>query len=506
MSVGLVNFDYNIFEKVAEELAKEQKISYCFGYVLPKKKKSLSKIKYEGVLKFFDYKSFNTSLKQNFYFSKEEEYIFFKIFDRLSFNSHNNYLKKKFFQKLTSYWFEFLTNNSNLKILFFSSVPHTHWDFALYCVAKKLKIKTYFYSRTSISDLIYFKKDFIQYDKNIIKINKQKNIINFLLLNWKNHKYILKDNNLSYLGNLHSKTRTFRFHAICKIKIVFHLYIFYRNSHELISRSISPLPIQDKILSYNSIPSTIFSIYKKKLNRFNYILYLLKYSVKNCILNLKDYYEKKNINFFHPLKKKKYIFFPLHFQPERTTLPEGWRYSDQLSAIKILSKSLPLNWQIIVKEHPRQLSFDLRNYHYRDLNFYRKLKSIPRVIYLSSDANYDEILKKCDVTATITGSVCTEGIFLNKPSVIFGQTWLMNVKKIIHLYKNVNELKKFLNNCIKISSQTFNLEIQNFFKHKNSFFYEGSTFDGYWNFFNEKTKKKLVNSTAKVLENVINQK
>ena len=121
MSVGLVNFDYNIFKEVAEELAKENKISYCFGYTLPKKKTLLSKIKYEGVLKFYDYKLFNVSLKQKFYFSKEEEYIFFKIFDRLSLHSYNNNFKKKFFQKLTDYWFQFLTTKSNLRVLFFSS-------------------------------------------------------------------------------------------------------------------------------------------------------------------------------------------------------------------------------------------------------------------------------------------------------------------------------------------------------------------------------------------------
>ena len=485
----IVNFDYESHFRVVEKLIKKIDISYMIGYRLPPKNSNLSKVKYLDIYPLFD-KKFKEKKKYNkeIKFNKIEKGLFYQTLDRVSNFEYSTVEKNLFFKNHVNFWINFFIENK-VKFLLFAEVPHLTWDFSLYLVAKKMNIKIIIIKKSSLLNINYLCSDINPNIKNIINL---KNKINL------EERYYNSDFGFNFYKKKISSKKKGKYDFLNK-----NILIIIQSLYNLLYHLFSDIPKQSKTLSHNSYSFSTFASKKKGINRLNYTAYVFNCFLRKITNRIYNNFQNKKIIFN---KKKKYIFFPLHFQPERTTLPEGWRYSDQLSAIKILSKSLPLNWQIIVKEHPRQLSFDLRNYHYRDLNFYRKLKSIPRVIYLSSDANYDEILKKCDVTATITGSVCTEGIFLNKPSVIFGQTWLMNVKKIIHLYKNVNELKKFLNNCIKISSQTFNLEIQNFFKHKNSFFYEGSTFDGYWNFFNEKTKKKLVNSTAKVLENVINQK
>ena len=76
--------------------------------------------------------------------------------------------------------------------------------------------------------------------------------------------------------------------------------------------------------------------------------------------------EKNSIKNFNTAKK--IIYFPLHFQPERSTDPEASKYSDQFSSIEILSKFIPNEWEIWVKEHPRQIPLEypnIRRYHYR---------------------------------------------------------------------------------------------------------------------------------------------
>ena len=51
------------------------------------------------------------------------------------------------------------------------------------------------------------------------------------------------------------------------------------------------------------------------------------------------------------------VFF-LHFQPERTTLPEGYGFAQQLAAIIALDGALPEGTKLYVKEHPTTFTHD----------------------------------------------------------------------------------------------------------------------------------------------------
>ena len=52
---------------------------------------------------------------------------------------------------------------------------------------------------------------------------------------------------------------------------------------------------------------------------------------------------------------KKYVYFPLHFEPERTTNPDGKEFQDQFIALTKLRQIIPEDIDIVVKEHPTQL-------------------------------------------------------------------------------------------------------------------------------------------------------
>ncbi len=49
-----------------------------------------------------------------------------------------------------------------------------------------------------------------------------------------------------------------------------------------------------------------------------------------------------------------YVYFPLHYEPERTTNPDGGIFHDQFLTIVFLRKMIPDNIDIIIKEHPSQ--------------------------------------------------------------------------------------------------------------------------------------------------------
>jgi len=504
MTIGLVNFDYNIHYKIASSLCeKRNDISHCFGYVLPPANSKLSKVSYVDATILYDIKNFTTKKIRLINFKKDQELTFYNIFDRVSNFTHSPKYKKLFFNKLVNYWLEFFNKNNKLDLLIFSSVPHRPWDFALYLIAKKLKKKIIIFSRTSIANLVYFRKDFNK-KNNIIDIKTKNNILYKIFNDMNNFKNFLHKNNLSRTGNIFTNRFYFtnsKFSLLVKKLFGDFIFSFLQISFFFIKSFFTKIPVQSIKISYNSYPSTIFAANKYKINRLSFVIHSFKYAIKNFYLKIIDLnkFKKEKINFL----EKNYIFFPLHFQPERSTLPEGWLFSDQLKAIKILSNVLPKNWKIVVKEHPRQLIIDYRNFHYRSKKFYIDLQKIKNVIYMSSKSNYFELLKHCRVTATISGSVTFDGLMVNKPGITFASTWLDD-HCYINLYKNLSDLKFFLINIDNNKFTKFDKELINFFLRNRGKFYNGCSFDGWWSVYSGKIRNIMIKNSVNTLLKCIN--
>jgi len=121
---------------------------------------------------------------------------------------------------------------------------------------------------------------------------------------------------------------------------------------------------------------------------------------------------------------KKYIYFPLHFQPERTTAPEGWRYSNQFSFLNDIVKYLPNDYVLVVKEHPMQFSKLSQNLKSRTIWSYLKLYKNPRVKFapLMYDDPYS-LIDNSNLVLSITGTVVLEALVRNKPVAYVGYPW-----------------------------------------------------------------------------------
>lgn len=117
------------------------------------------------------------------------------------------------------------------------------------------------------------------------------------------------------------------------------------------------------------------------------------------------------------------IYFPLHYQPEQTTMPLGGSMVNQIKAIKILSDEAPDNAQILVKEHPSVFTQGFRVTNaFRSKSFYQWLTRIPKVKLLPLRGKSLEYVKQCSVTATIRGTASWEAVALGKPGIVFGYT------------------------------------------------------------------------------------
>ena len=113
----------------------------------------------------------------------------------------------------------------------------------------------------------------------------------------------------------------------------------------------------------------------------------------------------------------KYVYFPLHLQPEMTTSLLGGMFCDQVLAIERLRQMLPDDWKIYVKENPKQ------SYYMRDELFFKRLSLIPNTFFVSREVNTYDLIKNSQFVATITGTAGWEAISGGKCALVFGLAW-----------------------------------------------------------------------------------
>ena len=113
------------------------------------------------------------------------------------------------------------------------------------------------------------------------------------------------------------------------------------------------------------------------------------------------------------LRRTRYVFYPLHTEPEVSLLVYGRPFLNQIEVIRQLAISLPIDMQLVVKEHPWMVGK-------RTESFYRKLLNIPRVHLARPELQARDLITHASLIAVITGSVALEGVILRKPALTFG--------------------------------------------------------------------------------------
>ena len=118
-----------------------------------------------------------------------------------------------------------------------------------------------------------------------------------------------------------------------------------------------------------------------------------------------------------------YVLLALHYQPERSTLPLGGVFGDQLLIAKLLSRHLPEGWTLLVKEHPWQLHPYSKGHLQRDEAFYSDLNALSNVQLMAPDIDTKQLLDESSCVATISGSIGWQALTRNKPILLFGAAW-----------------------------------------------------------------------------------
>jgi len=119
--------------------------------------------------------------------------------------------------------------------------------------------------------------------------------------------------------------------------------------------------------------------------------------------------------------ERKFVYFPLQYQPEMTTSSLGGAYVDQALALEHLRDLLPDDVAIYVKENPKQYGYA------RGPMFFHRLRRIPGLRFLPSHVDTNVLTAQSEFVATVTGTVGWEAIRQGKPALVFGATWYQNL-------------------------------------------------------------------------------
>lgn len=282
-------------------------------------------------------------------------YTFIEMQSRFSFRPLNDYVHD--FNKFFDYFADMLISN-NVEIVVFLAYPHTGSDYILYKLARELNIKTVICFQSSQPDKFFCIKTMEDFGKfeDCIDITEYKHL---------------------------------------SIENTFEKYHWYAHG------------IPKMLLR----PFSLFKLLKRFINKRSPEHTIKEFANRRYLANLKKIID------FNVDYNQKYVYFPLHVQPELTTCPWGGKYSDQMLALEWLRKLLPDDWYIYIKENSDQDS------SYRGDGFFERLSALKNIKMVPIETPTVKLIESAVFIATVSGTVGWEAISGEKNALVFGQAW-----------------------------------------------------------------------------------
>ncbi len=386
------------------------------------------------------------------------ELEFLNITDRLAFFPISVRARKKIFYHLIRYWLRILTEHKPDYIVF-TDTPHVGFDTVLFHLAQVRGIPTLSVAKPHIRD-------------RMLLINEY-------------HQHLPKVPANAFPGKTLTQLRA----TIGKplIDDVFAQNTWLKKLDQAYKTALAT-PVTKKqyarfmraVRSPGSIFPYVRSLFSpSRYGGFNYNDGQIQLVEKLCSLlhryenhRLLRYYESRTV----PLETitQPYIYYPLHFQPERSTTPEGGVYADQLLVIENLSAGMPEGWLIVIKEHPRQFGkFDFQKHGYRSIDFYNTLRENPRVVFVPIKTAQETLIERAEMTATVTGTGGWESLRAQKAALVFGITWY-DACQSCYRVRSARECARAIQTAKKKSPEQVTLELHQFLAYYRERFIIGS--------------------------------
>lgn len=193
-------------------------------------------------------------------------------------------------------------------------------------------------------------------------------------------------------------------------------------------------------------------------------LKMIRYRLQNY-LEVKKRKQFLDTNSIKSVGNEKFLYFPLASEPEARIMVTSPFYTNQITLVENIAKSIPIDYILYVKEHPVQkLKF------WRPVNDYKKLINMPNVKFIHPSVSNHELLIQCQGVIAISGGTSFEAIFYKKPVILFADEYydvLSTVTRIKSFKTLYNDISDALSN-FKFNNNELDAFMQAFDKHSLS--------------------------------------
>ena len=502
-------------EEVGNKLCqlKPGQFSHLISHRLPKKGSPLSELKFIDATYLYRQKNLPRALPgltiSSISFEDVNQYsecisIFLSAMDRTLPISISVHEQMRYFWDLIGYYNSLFEENKEIDSLLYDNTPHLPWDICLFYVAKALNKKVIIVRKTGIRGYLYIDEDF-RPGKTNWKENYE-NIINPLKSIISKNYFIEDLRDLSFSkGQINGMwPYSVVIKKVSLIKKIIRYKRFKRFKNFLLSfiAIVKNVPNNKCGASESSGQNTVLSGLKP-ISRWRYYKLCNQYAkhINDCEKAYKLCITKK------PNLEEPFVYLPLHLQPERTTMPEGLYFDNQILMIRMLAAGLPDGWKIIVKEHPRQMvKYDMRSRHARSTYEYHSISKIENVIIVPVKDSHDQLVNKCKLTATISGSVSWEGLLIGKPSLIFSENWHANCKSTVFV-RSEREVHSAIEYLRAKTKERVEIDVCSFVKDIHGFLVNAALNNTHLKMFFKKENKykSAENLSSAILQRLIKQ-
>ncbi len=360
-----------------------------------------------------------------------------KILQKLSYNQtlylhmldrfdpgHNFPYRERiyYYHKMLRYWLGII-RHFKPDIVVFPSVPHMGYDYIMYMICRVLKVPMCMFIEISLGKLITSK----DYANHFPIMEKYNDII-------RNGESISMPADLvQYLYNLTDDYEKATPYFMKK---------YAENNLRRKLLGVTKRQIKNSIYLLKNMLNihNVFNIKQrvtdtKELNKaWNHLTYhKIHRKYKRIAIksrkNAKEYYYEHMDEF---KKSKNYIYIPLHYQPEETTCPLGDIYAHQYLFIEMLSKSIPSDWRLYIKEHLDQFNGSLTGARSRNRLDYEFILDIPNVSFIDPSISPFDLIDYAQAIATVTGTAGWEAVNRGVPAIIFGHPWYKGCEGVFY--------------------------------------------------------------------------
>ena len=306
--------------------------------------------------------------------------------------------RKHLYYEMLRYWDGVIETYSPEAVVF-PALPHSVYDYILYELAQRRNVKTILFEGSVVSDRMLCYEDFrVGHPKLLSDV-------------WRSNapKAVISD--------LSADVRK-----------------YYERQKELVESQEVP---EYRKATYKAVDVLLSGRYSRAKIRERRLRTVLR-SIKDLsFLKLLTHFL---VNRIGPTMKKEYesveseadvtkpfVYVPLHYQPEQSTITQGDVFVEQRLMVEILSAALPSGWLIYLKEHPYQwLARGTSFFSLRPKGYYLSLAKLKNVRIVPIETNTFTLIRHAKTVATVAGAAAWETVIRRKPALLFGYVWFQN--------------------------------------------------------------------------------